>query len=198
MERKFVDLKYIESDTKVVIFGTFPSEASRDTFFYHKSTNQFWKIMSAIFKDNSIERLETKKNDQKPSPDENLQLIENRKNFLKKHKIGLWDMIKSCYIDKSKDSSIKEPEYNDLTILKTECPQLECICFSSKKAFKHYQKYLKQIDKYLNLKNEVYRDWLKTKVSEMVLPSPSSAYARMRLEDKIKKWEDFLTKYVKK
>ncbi len=192
MERKFVDLKYIESDTKVVILGTFPSEASRDTFFYHKSTNQFWEILSKIFGDKSVEHLK------ESTPDENLQLIENRKNFLKKHKIGLWDMIKSCYIDKSKDSSIKDPEYNDLTTLKTECPQLECIYFSSKKAFKHYQKYLKQIDKYLNLKNEVYRDWLKTKVSEMVLPSPSSAYARMRLEDKIKKWQDFLTKYVKK
>ena len=136
MERKFADLKYIEPNAKVVILGTFPSEASRDTFFYHKSTNQFWKIMGEIFGDTSIKHLETKKNDQKPSPDENLQLIENRKNFLKKHKIGLWDMIKSCYIDKSKDSSIKDPEYNDLTTLKTECPQLECIFFSSKKAFK--------------------------------------------------------------
>ena len=192
MERKFADLKYIEPDAKVVILGTFPSEASRDTFFYHKSTNQFWEILSKIFGDKSVEHLK------ESTPDENLQLIENRKNFLKKYKIGLWDMIKSCYIDKSKDSSIKDPEYNDLTTLKTECPQLECIYFSSKKAFKHYQKYLKQIDKYLNLKNEVYRDWLKTKVSEMVLPSPSSAYARMRLEDKIKKWQDFLTKYVKK
>lgn len=192
MERKFADLKCIRPDTKIVILGTFPSEASRNTFFYHKSTNQFWKIMSKIFGDKSVEHLK------ESTPDENLQLIENRKNFLKKHKIGLWDMMKSCYIDKSKDSSIKDPEYNDLTTLKTECPELECIFFSSKKAFKHYQKYLKQIDKYLNLKNEVYRDWLKTKVSEMVLPSPSSAYARMRLEDKIKKWEDFLTKYVKK
>ena len=134
MERKFVDLKYIESDTKVVILGTFPSEASRDTFFYHKSTNQFWEILSKIFGDKSVEHLK------ESTPDENLQLIENRKNFLKKHKIGLWDMIKSCYIDKSKDSSIKDPEYNDLTTLKTECPQLECIYFSSKKAFKHYQK----------------------------------------------------------
>ena len=29
-------LKHIEKDTKIVILGTFPSEASRDTFFYHK------------------------------------------------------------------------------------------------------------------------------------------------------------------
>ena len=193
MERKFVDLKYIEPNAKVVILGTFPSEASRDTFFYHKSTNQFWKIMSKIFGDTSIEHLETKKNDQKPSSDKNLQLIENRKNFLKKHKIGLWDMIKSCYIDNSKDSSIKDPEYNDLTTLKTECPQLECICFSSKKAFKHYQRYLKQVD-------ETYKNWLEkmSNGEEHILPSPSSANARMGLEDKIKKWEEFLNKHVKK
>ena len=193
MERKFVDLKYVEPDAKVVILGTFPSEASRDTFFYHKSTNQFWKIMSEIFGDTSIKHLETKKNDQKPSPDENLQLIENRKNFLKKHKIGLWDMIKSCYIDNSKDSSIKDPEYNDLTTLKTECPQLECIFFSSKKAFKYYQRYLKQVD-------ETYKNWLEkmSNGEEHILPSPSSAFARMVSKDKRKKWQKLLTQYVKK
>ncbi len=193
MERKFVDLKYIEPDAKVVILGTFPSEASRDTFFYHKSTNQFWIMMSEIFGDNSIKHLGTKKNDQKPSPNENNQLIENRKNFLKKHKIGLWDMIKSCYIDNSKDSSIKDPEYNDLTTLKTECPQLECIFFSSKKAFKHYQRYLKQVD-------ETYKNWLEkmSNGEEHILPSPSSAYARIKPEQKKEKWEEKLTKYVKK
>ncbi len=193
MERKFVDLKYIEPNAKVVILGTFPSEASRDTFFYHKSTNQFWKIMSEIFGDTPIKHLETKKNDQKPSPDENLQLIENRKNFLKKHKIGLWDMIKSCYIDNSKDSSIKDPEYNDLTTLKTECPQLECIFFSSKKAFKHYQRYLKQVD-------ETYKNWLEemSNGEEHILPSPSSANARMEFNQKKEKWQKLLTQYVKK
>ena len=193
MERKFADLKYIEPNAKVVILGTFPSEASRDTFFYHKSTNQFWKIMSEIFGDTSIKHLETKKNDQKPSPDENLQLIENRKNFLKKHKIGLWDMIKSCYIDNSKDSSIKDPEYNDLTTLKTECPQLECIFFSSKKAFKHYQRYLKQVD-------ETYKNWLEkmSNGEEHILPSTSSAYARIKPKQKKEKWEEKLTKHVKK
>ncbi len=186
MERKFADLEYIEPDAKVVILGTFPSEASRDTFFYHKSTNQFWKILSKIYKpDEKIEYLEGK--------EENNTLIERRKKFLKKYKIGLWDMIKSCYIDKSKDSSIKDPEYNDLTTLKTECPQLECIFFSSKKAFKYYKRYLKQVD-------ETYKNWLE-KISngeEHILPSPSSANARMGLNDKIKKWEEFLIKYVKK
>ena len=187
MERKFADLKYIEPDAKVVILGTFPSEASRDTFFYHKSTNQFWKIMSTIFGDNSIEHLKDS------SPEENLQLIENRKNFLKKHKIGLWDMIKSCYIDNSKDSSIKDPEYNDLTTLKTECPQLECICFSSKKAFKYYKRYLKQVD-------ETYKNWLEkmSNGEEHILPSPSSANARMEFNQKKDKWQKLLTQYVKK
>jgi len=114
-------------------------------------------------------------------------------NFLKKHKIGLWDMIKSCYVDKSKDSSIKDPEYNDLTTLKTECPQLECICFSSKKAFKYYKRYLKQVD-------ETYKNWLEkmSNGEEHILPSPSSANARMGLDDKIKKWQKLLTQYVKK
>lgn len=194
MERKFADLKYIESDTKVVILGTFPSEASRDTFFYHKSTNQFWTMMSKIFDDKSVEHLEKNKDSSKEEEKkENNALIERRKNFLKKHKIGLWDMIKSCYIDKSKDSSIKAPEYNDLTTLKTECPLLECICFSSKKAFKYYQRYLKQVD-------EAYKNWLEkmSNGEEHILPSPSSAYARIGFNQKKEDWEEKLTKYVKK
>ena len=190
MERKFVDLKYIEPDAKVVILGTFPSEASRDTFFYHKSTNQFWKILSKIYNSAEIAHL----NEEIKPPQKGFKdLIERRKKFLKKYKIGLWDMIKSCYIDKSKDSSIKEPEYNDLTTLKTECPQLECICFSSKKAFKYYKRYLKQVD-------ETYKNWLEkmSNGEEHILPSPSSAFARMGPEGKLKKWEELLSKYVKK
>ena len=176
-------LKYIEKDTKIVILGTFPSEASRDTFFYHKSTNQFWTILSKLYNCNDICHLQ--KNE--ISKDKEEQLIENRKAFLKKHQIGLWDVIDKCDIDKSKDSSIKNPTYNDLALLKTECPKLEHIYFSSKKAFQFYQKYLRD-----NLKDSAIKTWLENVVIREALPSPSSANARMTLEQKQKRWGELL------
>lgn len=176
-------LKYIEKDTKIVILGTFPSEASRDTFFYHKSTNQFWTILSKLYNCNDICHLQ--KNE--ISKDKEEQLIKNRKAFLKKHQIGLWDVIDKCDIDKSKDSSIKNPTYNDLASLKTECPKLEHIYFSSKKAFQFYQKYLHD-----NLKDSAIKTWLENVVIREALPSPSSANARMTLEQKQKRWGELL------
>ena len=176
-------LKYIEKDTKIVILGTFPSKASRDTFFYHKSTTQFWIILSKLYNCNDICHLQ--KNE--ISKDKEKQLIENRKAFLKKHQIGLWDVIDKCDIDKSKDSSIKNPSYNDLASLKTECPKLEHIYFSSKKAFQFYQKYLRD-----NLKDSASKTWLENVVIKEALPSPSSANARMTLEQKQKRWGELL------
>ncbi len=176
-------LKYIEKDTKIVILGTFPSEVSRDTFFYHKSTNQFWTILSKLYNCNDICHLQ--KNE--ISKDNEEQLINNRKAFLKKYQIGLWDVIDKCDIDKSKDSSIKNPSYNDLASLKTECPKLEHIYFSSKKAFQFYQKYLHD-----NLKDSAIKTWLENVVIKEALPSPSSANARITLEQKQKRWSELL------
>ena len=183
MTQEVNKLKHIEKDTKIIILGTFPSEASRDTFFYHKSTNQFWTILSKLYNCNDICHLQ--KNEISKTTEK--QLIENRKAFLKKYQIGLWDVIDKCDIDKSKDSSIKNPSYNDLASLKTECPKLEHIYFSSKKAFQHYKKYLQT-----NLKDSSDKDWLENIVIKEVLPSPSSAYARMTLEQKQKRWGELL------
>ncbi len=180
-------LKHIKKDTTIIILGTFPSTASRNTFFYHKSTNQFWTILSRIYKCDNICHLPKNK----ISENAEKQLIESRKEFLTKHQIGLWDIIEKCDIKGSSDSSIKNPNYNDLIALKSECPNLKSVYFSSKKAFQYYQKYLKQID-------EMHKNWLEkmSNKEEHILPSPSSANACMRLDDKIKKWEELLTKYI--
>lgn len=181
-------LKYIEKNTKIVILGTFPSEASRKSWFYHKPTNQFWTILSGLYHCKDICHLPK----EQISQDKEKQLIERRKKFLTKHKIGLWDIIKSCDIKGSLDSSIKNPIYNDITALKTECQNLEHIYFSSKKAFQYYQKYLKQTDNYPNLKELTYKKWLEKIVIKEALPSPSSANARMTLAQKQEKWSRLL------
>ena len=187
MTKENNELKHIFNDTKIVILGTFPSEASRNNWFYHKSTNQFWSIMSKIYGCDDICHLKNAPKDKEK------QLIENRKHFLKEHHIGLWDVIKTCDIKGSLDSSIKNPTYNDLVVLKTECPNLKSICFSSKKAFQYYQKYLQK-----SVKKEEILNWFDnmTNGEKHILPSPSSANARKNLEQKLEEWENLLNKYV--
>lgn len=180
-------LDYVfDKNTKVIIMGTFPSIKSRDFCYYNNPQNQFWRIISKICNDEKV--IQGSK--------------EERYDCLYKNNIGLWDVIESCeFKEKSSlDSKIIKDSiiYNDFSLLLKECPNLECIVFNSKKAQKFFERYLKQINKYPILKDEFCINWIKNKVSKTVLPSPSSAYARMGLNDKIKKWEEFLTKYVKK
>lgn len=166
----------IYKDTRLIILGTFPSVKSRGAWYYHNPKNQFWTILSLIFNNKEILLADDEKD-----------LIAKRKAFLKNQQIGLWDMIESCNIKGSDDNSIKNPEYNDISTLRKKCPKLECIVFSSKKASQYYEKYLKS-------KNKDIKDWLDsiTGNGKNILPSPSPANARMKLDEKKCKWENML------
>lgn len=189
MEKENNKLKHIFQDTEIVILGTFPSETSRNNWFYHKSTNQFWPIMSKIYACDDIGHLKN------ASPEKEKQLIENRQWFLKSRHIGLWDVIQTCDIKGSSDSSIKNPSYNDLAVLKTECPNLAGIYFSSKKAFQYYKKYLQT-----SVKQKDILTWFDTMThgDKHILPSPSSANARKTLKQKTEEWKNLLSKYIRK
>jgi TDG/mug DNA glycosylase family protein len=167
----------IDKDTRLIILGTFPSVQSRGVWYYHNPKNQFWIILSRIFNNADI-----------LSANSNESLINKRKNFLKNQQIGLWDMIESCNIKGSDDNSIKNPKYNDISTIKKKCPNLECIAFSSKKAFQYYEKYLKLIN------DDDTKNWLNkmTNNGKNVLPSPSPANARMKLDEKKRIWENIL------
>ena len=65
-------------------------------FFYHHPQNRFWKVLSA-----SLGR-------------RRLRPFRKRKQFLLGHNIALWDVIASCEITGSSDSSIRNVEVNDL------------------------------------------------------------------------------------
>ena len=174
----------IYKDTKIVILGTFPSVKSREAWYYHNPKNQFWAIMSLIFNDKSILTTNEYCN--------NADLINSRKIFLKNKQIGLWDMIESCEIDASRDNSIKNPKYNNIAALMKKCPNLKYIAFSSKKAFFYYKDYLKK-----SIKDKNIELWLKhmTNNGENILPSPSSANARLNLKEKVCKWKNILQIY---
>ena len=116
-----------DENSKVLILGSFPSVKSREaSFFYGHPQNRFWKLMASIFED------------ELPST------IEQKRDFLLRHNIALWDVIRYCDIVGSSDASIKNVVPNDLgIILKTA--DIREIYVNGKTAYKYYEKYTKPL-----------------------------------------------------
>ena len=109
--------------SRVLILGSFPSVKSREEmFFYGHPQNRFWRVLAAVF------------NEDVP------QTIEEKKRFLLSHRIALWDVIASCEICGSADSSIKDVVPNDLSLI-LRTADIKKIYVNGKTAEKYYQKY---------------------------------------------------------
>ena len=81
----------------VLILGSFPSVKSREEgFFYGHPGNRFWRVVSSIFHE------------------EPPKTIEEKKAFLLRNHIAVWDVIHSCRIEGSADASIRDVKPNDL------------------------------------------------------------------------------------
>lgn len=134
--------------SKVLILGSMPSMKSKEVgFYYGHPKNRFWSTLSAIYEETIDDS------------------ITSKIQFLKKHHIALFDVIKSCDIEGSSDSSIKNVVPNDLTeILKQS--QIQTIFTTGKKAYQLYQKYI----------------YPKTKIKAISLPSTSPAYCKKGIE----------------
>jgi len=86
-----------DSESRILILGSFPSVKSREVHFYYgHPQNRFWKVMAAVLNQNVPET------------------VEEKKNMLHQQHIAVWDVIGSCDIVGSSDSSIKNVEPNDL------------------------------------------------------------------------------------
>ena len=119
-------------ESKVLILGTMPSPASRNAgFFYMHSQNRFWKILPALFD----ESLEIPNN----FPDYDAAISE-RKSFLLRHNIALWDVLSSCDIEGAADSSIKNAKPNDFTEL-LEKSKIRHVFCTGKTSFKLWKKF---------------------------------------------------------
>ena len=86
-----------DEHSRILILGSFPSVKSREqNFFYGHPQNRFWKVMAAVFGC--------------PVP----VSITEKRDFLLSNGIALWDVIASCEITGSSDSSIRNVTVNDL------------------------------------------------------------------------------------
>lgn len=114
---------YINKDSRILILGSIPSLKSRELgFYYMHPQNRFWKVISEVFGEILPKTLEEKK------------------ELLKKHHIALWDVLESCDIEGSSDSSIKNPMVNDIKSLIVNT-DIKYIFVTGKKALNLYNKY---------------------------------------------------------
>ena len=86
--------------SRILILGSFPSVKSREQkFFYGHPQNRFWKVISTI----TGEVLPV--------------TVDDKKDMLLRNNIAVWDVIKSCDIVGSSDSSIDNVCINDFEII---------------------------------------------------------------------------------
>ena len=109
--------------SRILILGSFPSVKSREAgFFYGHPRNRFWKVISSIFEEDIP------------------QTTEEKKAFLLRNHIALWDVIASCEIEGSADASIKNVTPNDINIILAQS-DIHAIYVNGKTAFQYYTKY---------------------------------------------------------
>lgn len=149
---------FYDENSKILILGSIPSPKSRELgFYYMHPQNRFWKVLSSVF------------------DEEILISIEDKKQFLKKYNIALWDVLKSCDIDGASDSSIKNPIPNDIGMM-LKNSKIEKIYTVGKTAHKFYNKYI------LN----------KICIEDICLSSTSPANAKMSLEALVNEYKSLL------
>ena len=151
---------YYDKESSILILGSFPSVKSREQqFFYGHPQNRFWKVIARVFDD--------------ALPD----TIDEKKTFLKRHHIALWDVIGACDIKGSSDSSIENVTPNDLSgILDTA--RIDGIFVNGKTAEKYYIKYTER----------------ETGIKAVCLPSTSPANAAWNIEKLVETWRKEIRK----
>lgn len=143
-----------DTNSKVLILGTFPSVKSREqNFYYGHPQNRFWKVIAALT--------------HTPLPIS----IEEKKAILLNHGIALWDVIQSCEIIGSSDSSIKNVVPMDFSNI-LHHTSITHIYANGATAFKLFQKYCETA----------------TGINIIKLPSTSPANAAFSFEKLLHEW----------
>ncbi|MEE1027514.1 MAG: DNA-deoxyinosine glycosylase [Agathobacter sp.] len=147
-----------DRNSKILILGTLPSVKSRENnFYYGHKQNRFWKVLAHILNE--------------PVPES----TDEKKQMLLKHNIAIWDVIQSCDIRGSSDSSIKNVEPTDIRRI-LDNSDVKYIFANGNKAGQLYKKYQLPI----------------TGIEATVLPSTSPANAAWTFEKLCEAWKKIL------
>jgi len=143
-----------DQNSKILILGSFPSVKSRESeFFYSHPQNRFWRVTSAV--------LECK------CP----KTVQEKKEFLLSCGIAVWDVIKSCDIEGSSDSSISNVVPNDIGRI-LGAADIRAVFTNGGTSTRLYKKFIQP----------------KEGIPSVPLPSTSPANARYTLEHLICNW----------
>ena len=149
---------FVNNDSQVLILGSFPSFASKDIgFYYGHPQNQFWKILGTLFKESEP------------------KTVQDKKEFLKRHHIALWDMVDSCIRTNSLDSSLKDIQVNDIRGLIQKYPNIQAIFTTGRKAEVLYKRFFGDIS-----------------LPMYYLPSPSPANRGISFDQKVAEYRKLL------
>ena len=147
-----------DEQSLVLILGSFPSVKSREQqFFYGHPKNRFWPLLAAL------------------TGSEIPRTIEEKKQLALKNGIALWDVIASCEIVGSSDSSIRNAKPNDITPI-LENSNVRKIFTNGKTADSLYMRYIFPV----------------TKIQSVCLPSTSPANAARNMERLLSAWQIIL------
>ena len=150
-----------DKNSKILILGSFPSVKSREYgFFYGHPQNRFWRIVARIC------------NEATPVTNE------GKAKFLLNNNIALWDVIESCEIVGSSDSSIKNVKVNDINKI-LDVADISAVFTNGKTADKLFKSYLEEV----------------TGIKTICLPSTSPANAAWNEERLYEHWKRELSKY---
>ncbi len=143
-----------DKDSRILILGTFPSVKSRENHFYYGNPqNRFWKVTAAL------------------AGDEAPETVSEKKAFLLRNHIAVWDVIAACEIAGSSDSSIRNVTANDMHVILDRAP-VRGIFANGAKAYDLYMKYC-----YPDVGREIIK-----------LPSTSPANAAWSVERLVEAW----------
>lgn len=146
-------------ESETLILGSFPSVKSREaTFFYGHPQNRFWTVIAEIY------------GCEKP------QTVEGKKKLILNNKLAMWDVIESCEIEGSADSTISNVTANDLSVILNNS-RVSRIFVNGKTAEKYYNKYT----------------YPKTGIKAICLPSTSPANAAWSVEKLVEAWKKIRT-----
>lgn len=151
-----------DSSSKVLILGSFPSVKSREFgFYYGHPQNRFWRVISRVV------GCETPMD------------IESKRAMLLKNGIALWDVVGSCNIEGSADSTITNVTPNDIAEILEKC-EIKQIFVNGKKAYELYGKLIEPT----------------VGVKAVCLPSTSPANASCSEDRLYHQWKAALEKYL--
>ena len=144
-----------DENSRILILGSFPSVKSREQgFFYGHPQNRFWRVTAAVF------------------DDEIPMTVPERRAFLLRHGVALWDVIAACEITGSSDASIRSPEINELGPILEAAP-IRAIFVNGATAARLYRRYAQPL----------------TGRPACLLPSTSPANASWSLDRLIEAWK---------